>query len=73
MNNETPSNYHHDTNAEREIVRRITRARLAAALARLQSVAASPDFDTLPRFDRLAILREIRATIAALDTMREGR
>lgn len=58
--------------ADREIVRRITRARLAAALARLQAVAASSDFDRLARFDRLAILREIRATITALDSLRES-
>jgi hypothetical protein len=59
------------TDPHAETVRRITRARLAAALARLQAVAAASDFDRLARFDRLAILREIRATRAALDNLRE--
>ena len=59
------------TDPNAETVRRITRARLAAALARLQAVAASPDWDRVPRFDRRAILAEIRATVAALDRLRE--
>lgn len=54
-----------------ETVRRITRARLAAALARLQAVAASQDWHRVPQCDRLAILAEIRATVAALDRLRE--
>lgn len=48
------------------MARRVRRARLAAALARLESVSASPDWKRIPAFDRLAILREIRATRAAL-------
>ena len=59
------------TDPNAEIVRRITRARLAAALSRLQAVAAAPDWDRVPRCDRLAILSEIRATVAALDRLRE--
>lgn len=59
------------TDPHAETVRRITRARLEAALARLQAVAAANDWNRIPRMDRLAILREIRATRAALDNLRE--
>lgn len=60
----------HDTNPHAmtpsDVARRIRRARLAAALARLESVRDSADWNRVPAFDRLAILREIRATRSAL-------
>ena len=59
----------HDPRAAADLARRISRARLAAALARLSAMPTMQDWDRLSRADRLAILREIRATRAALDSI----